>query len=282
MPDGTPQDLPPPVPAEAPGTPQDTPPPTPQPAAPAVGMAAPGGQEPGALAEQLAGDDGGAAAEQPPAADAPAAPVRPPGRRSATGSDDESAAPDDGERPRAARRPKPAARKPRSGTAKVVSLFVLVLLISGAASVAIFMKQKVMMWLPATQRLYAMVGMEPQVLGRGLQIVEPKPTKEVDGNDQILVVEGEVRNVSSEPIDVPLMRGALLDKQGKELHIWTFTAAKSRIKPGETAQYRTEFRNPPTDAESLDITFTRSDLPVASAKPEPAAQKATAAKPEVH
>jgi predicted Zn finger-like uncharacterized protein len=281
--DGTPQDIASPVPEEAPGAPPEAAPSAPQPAAPAAEIAAPPSQEPGALAEQLAsGND--EAAPGLPAAEATAAPVLSPGRRDAASaeSDDEAASQDAGVRSRASRRPRPAGRKPRNRAAKVVSLFVLLLLISGVASVAIFMKQKVMMWLPATQRLYAMIGMEPEVLGRGLQIVEPKPKKEVDGNDQILVVEGEIRNVSSEPIEVPLMRGALLNKQGKELHIWTFTAAKSRIKPGESAQYRTEFRNPPTDAESLDITFTRSGLPVASAKPEPAAQDATAAKPQDH
>jgi predicted Zn finger-like uncharacterized protein len=150
-------------------------------------------------------------------------------------------------------------RKPRRSAGKVISLFVLILLISGVASVALLMEQQVMMWLPATQRLYAMIGVEPSFLGRGLQIVEPKPKKEIDGNDEILVVEGEVRNTTGGPIDVPLMRGALLDKKGKELHIWTFTAAKPQIAPGETARYRTEFRNPPTEAESLDITFTHSD-----------------------
>jgi predicted Zn finger-like uncharacterized protein len=160
------------------------------------------------------------------------------------------------QRPR--RRPKSPARKPRKSMAKVLSIFVLLLVVCGAAGAAVFMKREIMMWMPATQRLYAMIGMQPEVLGQGLQIVEPKPTKEIDGSDEILVVKGEIRNVADEPIEVPLMRGALLDQTGKELHAWTFTAAKSQIGPGDTAQYRTEFRNPPSDAQSLDITFTRA------------------------
>ncbi len=272
-----------PPPAETPAAPPEAAPAAPEPSA---APAAEAGVEPRAFAEQLA--EGEAEPQQPPAEAAAASAESPEPRDSADAGTDEAASaegapsPDADETPRAARKPRPAVRKPRNRAAKVVSLFALVLLISGVASVAIFMKQKVMIWLPATQRLYAMVGMEPAVLGRGLQIVEPKPTKEVDGNDQILIVEGDIRNISSEAVDVPLMRGALLDKQGKELQIWTFTAAKSRIKPGETAQYRTEFRNPPSSAESLDITFTRSGLPVASAKPAAAPQDATAAKPEGH
>ena len=286
-PDGTPEDIaPPPLPAEAPAAPPEAPPAAPEPSAAPAAEA--GVEEPRAFAEQLAAGEGEAEPQQPTADAAAASAELLEPRDSVDAGTDEAASvegapsPDAEETPRAARKPRPAVRKPRNRAAKIVSLFALVLLVSGVASVAIFMKQKVMIWLPATQHLYAMIGMEPAVLGRGLQIVEPKPTKEVDGNDQILIVEGEIRNISSAAIDVPLMRGALLDKQGKELQIWTFTAAKSRIKPGETAQYRTEFRNPPSSAESLDITFTRSGLPVASAKPAAAPQDATAAKPEGH
>lgn len=167
---------------------------------------------------------------------------------------------------RSRRRPKGPARRPRKSLTKVLSIFVVLLVVCGtAAGAAVFMKREIMMWLPATQRLYAMIGMQPKVLGQGLQIVEPKPTKEIDGSDEILVVNGEIRNVADQPVEVPLMRGALLDKTGKELHAWTFTAAKSQIEPGGTAQYRTEFRNPPTDAQSLDITFTRADAAPAAA-----------------
>lgn len=196
-------------------------------------------------------------------ADPSTEPDAPPGLEAALGlavadvdDDDEDAL---SRRGRRRNRPSSTPRKGRRGVAKVFSFFVLLLLIAGIGGTAYFLNQKIMMWMPATQRLYAMVGIKPQVLGQGLQIVEPTPKKEIDGNDEILIVEGEIRNTTAKPIAIPLMRGALLDKQGKELHIWTFTAAKSNVAPGENAPYRTEFRNPPTNAESLDITFTRAN-----------------------
>jgi len=213
-------------------------------------------------------------AAAPAADDTPAESPPPPGLQEALGLAASAGADDSAPEPaRPARRKAAApARKPRKSKAKILSLFVLLLLVCGAAGVAVFMKREIMMWLPATQRLYAMVGMAPEALGHGLQIVEPKPKKEIDGNDEILVVEGEIRNVAQTPVEVPLMRGALLDKNGKELHIWTFTAAKSRIGPGELAQYRTEFRNPPADAQSLDITFTRAGAAPVVAKHEAKAE----------
>jgi len=187
--------------------------------------------------------------------------------------DAENAEEEEPARRRRFRKPAAAPRKPRRSMAKILSLFVLILLVGGIAGAAFFFNQKIMMWMPATQRLYAMVGLKPHVLGQGLQIVEPTPKKEVDGNDEILVVEGEIRNTTANPVNIPLMRGALLDDQGEELHVWTFTAAKSTIEPGENARYRTEFRNPPTNAESLDITFTRANAVMEASKPDAKMEK---------
>lgn len=203
--------------------------------------AAPAERAPAEAAATAAGDATGDVSDGPPAKD---------------GDEDPAPREDDETVPVAPRAPKTAARKPRRTVAKVLSIFVLLLIVAfgGAAFV---MKREIMMWLPASQRLYAMVGIEQQPFtGQGLEIVEPTPKKEIDGNDEILVIEGIIRNVAGTPVDVPLMRGALLNKDGKELHIWTFTAAKSQAAPGESVQYRTEFRNPPSDAETLDITFT--------------------------
>jgi len=204
------------------------------------------------------------------AEDAPPAPAMPaPDMREALGLPaDVNDAEDKAAPSRSGRRAKTPARKPRRNTARVLSIFVLLLAVCGAAGTAVFMKNEIMIWLPATERFYAMVGIVPEVLGRGLQIVEPTPKKEIDGNDEILIVEGEIRNVTEKPVEIPLMRGALLDAHGKELQTWTFTAAKSRIAPGENARYRTEFRNPPVEAESLDITFTRGTAAPDSAKLE--------------
>lgn len=237
------------VPAETDGTTDD---------APAADAAGGDDQQEDALGAQLDADDA-------PTADA--ASVGPddgqgvpdaPDQDTTIGDVSDTAGQDDpGPIPIAPRRPQVAPRKPRRSMAKVLSIFILLLVVAigGAAFV---MKREIMMWMPASQRIYAMVGLEPRITGQGLEIIEPKPKKEVDGNDEILVIEGEIKNIAGKPVDVPLMRGALLDKQGQELHIWTFTAAKSQVGPGEMVRYRTEFRNPPSDAETLDITFTNA------------------------
>lgn len=151
--------------------------------------------------------------------------------------------------------------KRHGGLTRLISLLALILFISAVVGVGYFMQSKVVMWFPATSKIYAMVGLKPDVLGQGLHIADPKPTKEIDGNDEVLVVSGTIKNTSGNRQNVPLLRGALLDKDGKELHIWTFTAQQKLVEPGEQVIYKTQFKNPPAAAEKLDITFTRPNDP---------------------
>lgn len=165
-----------------------------------------------------------------------------------------------------------AGGKRRSGLTRLISLLALILLITAVVGVGYFMQSKVVMWFPATSKIYAMVGLKPDVLGQGLHIADPKPTKEIDGNDEVLVVSGAIKNTSGNRQTVPLLRGALLDKNGRELQVWTFTAQQQSVEPGEQVTYQTQFKNPPAEAEKLDITFTRPSNALstgrASATPE--------------
>lgn len=147
----------------------------------------------------------------------------------------------------------------RGGLLKVAALVALILLLAAAGGIGFFMQSQIVMWFPGASKIYAMIGMKPDMLGMGLRIIEPKPTKQIDGNDEILVVEGRIQNTADRALAVPLLRGALLDKEGKELHIWTFSAAKPSVAAGEQVDYRTRFRNPPAEAEKLDITFTHGE-----------------------
>ncbi|MDH3699834.1 MAG: hypothetical protein OEU46_00855 [Alphaproteobacteria bacterium] len=144
-----------------------------------------------------------------------------------------------------------------SGRGATISLIILIVLVGGLGASAYMFQNTIVTWMPWSNSVYAMVGLKPDILGTGLQIIEPKPKKKIKGNDEILVVEGEIRNTSNHPLSLPLMRGALLGKDGAELHVWTFRADQAKIEPGELVGYKTEFRNPPGTAQKLDITFTR-------------------------
>lgn len=168
--------------------------------------------------------------------------------------------------------PRPARRRSTTGRALAASFLALCFVLAALTVAALFMQSQIVAWLPAASRIYALVGLQPETLGRGLQILEPTPLKRVDRDDEVLVIAGEIRNTIDRAIAVPLMRASLLDQEGRELRIWTFEADRTEIEPGQTASYKTEFRNPPAEAAKLDITFARpGDVEVAN-KPAPEPQ----------
>lgn len=118
---------------------------------------------------------------------------------------------------------------------------------------AIFLQPQITSLVPAAAALYAQMGLQIDIPGLGLKIVEPK----VKPTDKALEIVGEILNETKEPLQIPAMQARLLDGDGQPLKVWQFQAAKSKIGPGETVKYKTEFRNPPSKAKRLDITFTR-------------------------
>jgi len=165
---------------------------------------------------------------------------------------------------------KDAAKEHRDESAgrRTARRIVLSALAAAAAAIilvggAIFLQPQITGLVPAAASLYARMGLHSDIPGLGLEIVEPKLGK-VD--DEILQIVGVIRNATKSPMQIPVMQARLLDGDGKPLNVWLFRATKEKIAPGETVEYKTEFRNPPAKAERLDITFSR-DKPAEKEKP---------------
>jgi predicted Zn finger-like uncharacterized protein len=181
------------------------------------------------------------------------------------GDESESPPPEgDAEAPAPEPASKPAPGK-AAGTGRHLARKITLSALAAAAAViilaggAVFLQPQITGMVPAAASLYAKMGLEMDIPGLGLKIVEPKPSKRVEGDTEILEVVGEIRNETEKPMPIPAMQARLLDGDGKPLEVWQFRATKSQIAPGESVGYKTEFRNPPNKAERLDITFTRQE-----------------------
>lgn len=147
--------------------------------------------------------------------------------------------------------------------AALAAAAAIIILVGGA----IFLQPQITSIVPAAASLYAKMGLQTDTLGLGLKIIEPVPRKLIEGDNEILEVVGEIRNETKQPLQIPVMQARLLDGDGAPLEVWHFRAEKPQIAPGESVQYKTEFRNPPNRAERLDITFTRQ-APATDAHPQ--------------
>jgi predicted Zn finger-like uncharacterized protein len=112
----------------------------------------------------------------------------------------------------------------------------------------------VSLW-PPSARLYEAIGIPVPVPGAGLALRDIASERKLDGEAPMLVVTGEIANMSTEMRSVPPLRAALRDSQRRELQSWTFAAEVPKLLPGETVHFKTELANPSAEAVDLTITF---------------------------
>lgn len=110
------------------------------------------------------------------------------------------------------------------------------------------------MWPPASM-LYEKIGLAPEP-GFGLELHTQASVQRREGDAEILVITGEIVNVSSRPRLVPMLRGSLLDAGRNDIHSWTFSTALGELAPGETRSFDARVPNPPEGVRSVRIAFT--------------------------
>jgi hypothetical protein len=106
---------------------------------------------------------------------------------------------------------------------------------------------------PATAPVYAALGLPVNLRQMDFENVASRLQDE-DGR-QILVVEGEIRNLADTARSAPRMRLAVLDAAGTEIYSWTAAAQKSRLNAGEKATFRARLAAPPPQGREVKVRF---------------------------
>lgn len=109
-------------------------------------------------------------------------------------------------------------------------------------------------WAPSAA-IYEMIGMPVLRVGEGLDIRIVSNTQEMENNQRILVIVGEVVNISEEVRQVPKLRASLLDVRQREIFSWVFAASKNELEPGQQTEFDTRVPEPPANARGLSIQF---------------------------
>jgi len=112
-------------------------------------------------------------------------------------------------------------------------------------------------WPPST-KLYEVVGLAyPSVYALALGNVTPSYERE--GETLILIVTGDISNITKDVQAVPRLRGAILDVQSREIFSWTFDSPLPELGAGETVAFVTRVPNSPEGGHDVDVTFTGKD-----------------------
>ena len=154
-------------------------------------------------------------------------------------------------------RPVAAPEKPGSaGSASLVGWLVGVLVVLIVAS-AVIGRNEIVAGFPASAPIYQKLGL-PVTLRLGLQF-KGVTSKRVDERGvAVLVVEGDIINVSEQDRSVPSIRVTLLDGGGRELQQELFKAKDTRLGAGAKTSFSGRLVNPAEQARNFSVTFETS------------------------
>lgn len=143
-------------------------------------------------------------------------------------------------------------RERRSGAGVAWSALALAVLLLGGAGVAA--RDAIVAAWPPASKLYSTVGLIAEAPGTGLEFRNVTTARRLEADREVVVIEGEVVNVSDRDRAVPPLRAALTSDDHEISH-WTFEATQSRLLPGESARFVTRMDEPAEAATDIKLRF---------------------------
>lgn len=135
---------------------------------------------------------------------------------------------------------------------------------AGILIALIFERENVSRMMPQMATLYSYLGMSVNL--RGIAFGPMRAGLEQQDGISVLVIEGVLRNVTKEPVEVPRLRFAMRNSAGAEIYSWTALPDRAVLPSGETQTYRTRLASPPSDSRQIYVRFFQRRDVVAAAQ----------------
>jgi predicted Zn finger-like uncharacterized protein len=148
-----------------------------------------------------------------------------------------------------------AERRRSASSASLVGWLVGVLIVLIIAS-AIIGRNEIVAGFPASATLYRKLGLDVN-LQLGLEFANVTSQRLSERDVSILVIEGEIVNVSDHERPVPPVKIILLDEGGRELHAERLEAERNALGAGEKTGFSARLVNPAEQARNFSVTFDR-------------------------
>jgi predicted Zn finger-like uncharacterized protein len=188
-------------------------------------------------------------AEAPPPVDEPPAPVEAPPIERAP-----SPSPPPPPSPEKVQLPALPKKKRRWGGAVAAAAVFLLLVAAGFGAVT--QREWVVQHWPPARPLYATLGLRvADINGLGLELRKVMPSRDMADGVPMLVIDGEVANVSTVIRTVPKLKVILRDNGKHDLQNWTFTVTNERLSPGQIVTFHTSVTKPSEQATDVVVTF---------------------------
>lgn len=143
----------------------------------------------------------------------------------------------------------------KGGKGKIIAIAAAAVIIIALGAGAFFGRSYIIEIYPPAAGLYAMLNLGGDNLGDGLDIRNVKSLREVENGVDVLVVQGEIANVSDEEHMVPMIRVALFDSDGEEIQSTVAAPLKNRLQAGAMIAFSAKLTEPSALARRLEVTF---------------------------
>ncbi len=143
----------------------------------------------------------------------------------------------------------------KGGKGKIIAIAAAAVIIIALGAGGFFGRSYIIEMYPPAAGLYAMLNLGGETLGDGLDIRNVKSLREVENGVDVLVVQGEIANVSDNEHMVPMIRVALFDSDGEEIQSTLAAPLKNRLQAGAMIAFSAKLSEPSALARRLEVTF---------------------------
>ena len=145
------------------------------------------------------------------------------------------------------------ALRDEGGGAAWIGWMALVVVIAGVLAGGYLLRDQVITEWPEAARIYAQLGLDDQATTRGFEVRNVEQSTFIENDQTVVVVTGEIVNISGRTRDVPKVVAEILDKDNQVIDSWLVTPANSSLAPGESTAFSDRFTNPPKNAVQLMV-----------------------------
>ena len=157
----------------------------------------------------------------------------------------------------AARRAGAGRRRLQFPSLSRLQALILCLLIVDAMLVG--WRKDVVRLLPQTASLYDAIGLAVNL--RGLRLDDLATATEIHDGVPILVVRGQIVNLTGTMNEVPRLKLVVRDAAKREVYSWTVAAPVARLPPYQAVEFSSRLASPPAGSKDVMVRFlNRRDL----------------------
>jgi predicted Zn finger-like uncharacterized protein len=140
-----------------------------------------------------------------------------------------------------------------------IRLALVSVILATIAIAAVGQREAIVRALPELAGFYEKIGFPVNL--RGLEFNFIRTSLDTQAGVPVLVVEGEVVNVTRQTVGLPRLRFAVLGADDKEIYAWTSVLSRESLGPRDVLPFRSQLASPPEGSKRVFVRFlTPADL----------------------